>query len=136
MNKEEGQKIHSFTDLNAWKESHKLAVHIYKITEAFPKREQYSIVDQMRRSAVSITSNIAEGFGRESIKDKIKFYIISQGSVRELQSQLIISRDVGYIENELFQKIAQKTITVHKIINGLIKVIKRRLLTLFILHSA
>ena len=81
----------------------------------------------MRRCAISITSNIAEGFDRESIKDIIKFYIISQSSVRELQSQLIISRGGGYMNNEVFQRIAHNTITVHKIINGPIKVTRQRL---------
>lgn len=125
MNKVERRKIKSFTDLDAWREGHELVLMIYNITSKFPKEELFSLVNQMRRCAISITSNIAEGFGRQSTKDKIKFYIISQGSVRELQNQLLISRDVGYFNNNLFQEISQKTITVHKIINGLIKGTRR-----------
>lgn len=75
----------------------------------------------MRRCAVSITSNIAEGFSRQSYKDKIKFYSISQGSLTELQNQLLISKDIGLLNSERFQEIAQQTITTNKILSGLIK---------------
>jgi four helix bundle protein len=121
MNKEDKKKISSFTDLNAWKEGHELVLIIYRMTDNFPKQELFGLVNQMRRCVVSITSNIAEGFGRKSYKEKIKFYLISQGSVREIQNQLIISRDVGYIDKDKFQEIAEQTVIVHKIINGLIK---------------
>jgi len=114
-------KIKSFTDLNAWKEGHKLVLITYKETKEFPKDELFGLTSQLRRSAVSITSNIAEGFSRKSYKEKINFYFIALGSVTELQNQFLIARDVGYIEENLFQEIARQTIEVHKIINGLIK---------------
>ncbi len=69
-----GEKIKTFTDLKAWQEGHKLVILIYKIIKLFPKEETYSLVDQMRRAATSVTSNIAEGFGRHSYKEKIQFY--------------------------------------------------------------
>jgi len=75
----------------------------------------------MRRCAVSITSNIAEGFSRQSYKEKLYFYSIALGSVTELQNQLLIARDVGYIVKERFQEMAEQSVKVHKIINGLIK---------------
>lgn len=118
---EEKEKIKSFTDLNAWKESHKLALLIYKITNDFPKEEIYGLTNQLRRCAVSIASNIAEGFSRNSYKDKIQFYSISQGSVTELQSQILIARDVDYLSKEKFTDIACQSVVVHKLINGLIK---------------
>ncbi|MDA3840040.1 MAG: four helix bundle protein [Patescibacteria group bacterium] len=114
-------KIKSFTDLNSWKKSHELVLEIYKITKKFPKEELFGLTSQIRRAAISITSNIAEGFSRSSYKDKTKFYYISQGSLTEVQNQLIIARDVEYITNDLFQSIANKTIISHKLINGLIK---------------
>ena len=78
----------------------------------------------MRRCAISITSNIAEGFSRQSKKEKLQFYFTSKGSLTELQNQLLIARDVGYLKKEDFNLSAQKTIQVAKLINGLIKSIR------------
>ena len=117
----ESRKIKSFTDLNAWKEGHKLVLMIYDITKQFPKEEMFGLVSQIRRCAVSITSNVAEGFSRLSYKEKARFYSISLGSTTELQNQLLIAKDVNYITKEQFQNIAEQSIKVHKIINGLIK---------------
>jgi len=114
-------KIKSFTDLNAWKEGHKLVISVYKQILNFHKNEQYGLADQMRRCAVSITSNIAEGFSRRTSKDKIQFYYIALGSVTELQNQLIIARDLKYISIDSFKELADQTIIVSKLINGLIK---------------
>lgn len=113
--------IKSFTDLNAWIEGHKLVLMIYNITKSFPKEEVFGLVSQMRRCAVSITSNIAEGFSRQSYKEKVQFYSMAQGSVTELQNQLLIVKDVGFVGKEKFHEIALQSVTVHKIINGLIK---------------
>jgi four helix bundle protein len=113
--------IKSFTDLNAWKYGHKLVLNIYKITGVFPKEEVYGLTSQIRRAAVSITSNIAEGFSRQSFKEKVQFYYIAQGSLTELQNQLVISRDLNFISDIEFQKIARDTIVVHKLLSGLIK---------------
>jgi len=78
------KKIQSFTQLNVWKEAHKLVLLIYKTTDNFPKKETYSLIDQMRRCAISITSNIAEGFSRQGKKEKLQFYYVSKGSLTEL----------------------------------------------------
>ena len=67
----ENQKIHNFTDLNVWKESHKLMLLAYKLTAIFPENEKFGLTNQMRRAAVSVESNIAEGFARNSSKDKV-----------------------------------------------------------------
>ncbi|EKD67823.1 MAG: S23 ribosomal protein [uncultured bacterium] len=75
----------------------------------------------MQRASVSITSNIAEGFSRRTRKDKVQFYYVALGSTTEIQNQLVIARDLGYLKSELFQSIAQQTIQVHKLINGLIR---------------
>lgn len=116
-----GNKIQSFTDLNAWKEGHKLVLMVYEITRKFPKEELFGLANQLRRAAVSITSNIAEGFSRQSYKEKTQFYSISLGSVTEVQNQLLVARDIKYMDSGQFQKIAQQTIVVHKLVNGLIK---------------
>jgi len=114
-------KIINFTDLDAWKEGHKLVINIYKTTKDFPKAEMFGLTDQMRRCVVSITSNVAEGFSRYSYKEKLQFFRISAGSTTELQNQLIIARDVGFLEESLFNSLYQQSIKVLKIINGLIR---------------
>ncbi len=115
------QKIQSFTDLNAWKEAHILVLNIYKETKRFPDDEKFGLTNQMRRAAVSITSNITEGFSRKGTKEKIQYCYLALGSLTELQNQLVISRDIGYISNTDFQLLAEKSIIVSKLINGLIK---------------
>ncbi len=114
-------KIESFTDLLVWREGHKLVLLIYKITKTFPPEERYSLIDQLRRCSLSVTSNIAEGFSRQGKKEKLQFYFIAKGSLTEQQNQLLVARDVVYITNNTFQEIAQQTIVVHKLLNGLMK---------------
>jgi four helix bundle protein len=128
--------IKSFTDLNAWKEGHILVLMIYETTKSFPKEEMFGLVSQIRRSAVSITSNIAEGFSRQSYKEKAQFYSMAQGSVTELQNQLLIAKDVNFLTKERFNEVAVQSITVHKIINGLIKSSRRIHDSQFVIHNS
>lgn len=114
-------KIHSFTDLIAWKEGHKLVLLVYKSTNTFPSKEQFGIISQMTRAAVSITSNIAEGFSRRSRKESKQFFYVALGSLTELQNQLLISKDLDYLPSIEFRLLAEQTVTVAKLINGLIK---------------
>lgn len=116
--------IKSFTDLNVWREGHKLVLTIYSLTLNFPKSELYALVDQMRRCSVSVTSNVAEGFNRSGKKEKIQFYYMALGSLTELQNQLLIARDLKYVDNKLFQEVAEQTVLVQKLLNGLIRSIK------------
>ena len=118
-------KIKTFRDLFSWSEGHKLVLLIYKITKTFPKNETFALVDQLIRAVVSITSNIAEGFGRHGIKEKIQFYYLAQASLAEVQNQVIIAKDVNYINNDQFNKIWDQTVVVHKLLTGLIKSLKR-----------
>lgn len=113
--------IRSFTDLNAWREGRKLVIMIYRVTETFPQSELYELTKQLRKAAVSITSNIAEGFSRRSYKEKAQFYSVSLGSVTEVQNQSLIAMDVGYISAQEFQKIAAQSVIVNKLLNGLIR---------------
>lgn len=115
------EKIKSFTGLLAWKEAHKLVLLIYLETKNFPTDERYGLVDQIRRAAVSVTSNIAEGFSRRTRNEKRQFYYISLASLTELQNQLLIARDLLYSSKETFNKLADQSVVVSKLINGLIK---------------
>ncbi len=117
----EKTKIQSFHDLRVWREAHNLVIAIYKITRSFPKEELFGLTNQIRRAAVSITSNISEGFGRETAKDRIHFYIISLGSLNETQNQLLIAKDVGYLDHKSWNELEEQTIIVSKMLNGLIK---------------
>ncbi len=112
-------KIQSFTDLKTWQEAHKLVLHIYRITKLFPKEELFALTQQLRRAVVSISSNIAEGFSRNTAKDKIQFYCTVRGSLTEVQNQLLIARDIGYVPSELFKNVSDQTVLVSKLINGL-----------------
>ncbi len=89
-------KIRDFTDLSVWQSAHQLAMQIYKLTARFPKEEQYGLTSQMRRAAVSVPANIAEGFARVGKNEKLNFYNIAQGSLAELRYFLILARDLGY----------------------------------------
>jgi len=115
------EKIKNFTDLNAWKEAHALVIMIYKTTKTFPKEEVFGLTSQTRRTAISITSNIAEGFSRQSYKEKVQFYSVAQGSVTELQSQFLVAKDIDYISDSQFKEFSEQSIKTHKIISGLIK---------------
>lgn len=117
-------KIRNFTDLSSWKEGHKLVLSIYKITNKFPTKEQFGLTIQLKRAAVSVTSNIAEGFSRISIKEKIQFYYISLGSVSEIQNQLIIAKDIKYLSIKSYNILYNQSVLVHKLINGSIKALK------------
>jgi four helix bundle protein len=118
---EERRKIQNFTDLEAWRVAHQLVIGIYKLTQKYPQNEQFGIVNQMRRAAVSITSNIAEGFSRNSLKEKAQFYAIAKGSLTEVENQLLISRDIRYLSAADFERIEQEVRQSNKLITGLLK---------------
>src|SRR3989338_10558162 len=117
----ENSKIRDFTDLEAWRKAHELALVIYKATEKFPKSEAFGLISQMQRAVVSITSNIAEGFGRQTIKEKIQFYYQAQGSLTEVKNQLILSKDLNYISKPEFDRIMDTLITSHRLLQDLLR---------------
>ena len=120
-------KIQTFKDLMAWQEGHRLVIMIYDITKSFPKTELFGLTDQIRRAAVSITSNIAEGFSRQSYKEKVQFYSIASGSITEIQNQLEIAKDVGYLTESKYTESYDLSVKVHKILNGLIRASRVRI---------
>ena len=122
---EVSEKIQSFRDLNAWKEGHTVVLMVYKATKSFPKDELFGLTNQLRRATVSITSNLAEGFSSASWKEKVQFYSTSLASLSEVQNQLTIALDVGYLSQDVYNKIWGQSVTVSKLINGLIKGARR-----------
>lgn len=117
---EENRKIKTFTDLKVWREGHNLVILVYRITKKFPKEEPYSLIDQMRRSVSSVTSNVAEGFGRQGYKEKIQFYYLAQGSLAELKNQILIAKDIGYLDKEDMKVLIESANNTHKLLQGLI----------------
>ena len=114
----------SFQQLEAWQEAHRLVLMVYQVTREFPGEERYGLVVQMRRAAVSIPANVAEGFKRRGIQEKIRFYNVSEGSLEELKYFFILSKDLGYISSNA-ELVAQSE-TVGRLLNGLIASTERR----------
>lgn len=113
-------KKYSFTNLRAWDEAYMLTLQVYKLLESYPKAEKFSLVDQIKRSAISITSNIAEGYGRRSYKEKMRFYYIAKGSLQELLSQLLVSKGLNFINDEQIAVISDNIDLVSIQLQGLI----------------
>ncbi len=111
----------SHKDLIVWQKSMDHVAAIYVATKAFPKEELFGIVSQMRRAAVSIPSNIAEGYGRLYDKETVKFLSNALGSASELETQLIISKDLGYLSIEDFQKLTNQIEEIIRMLSALIK---------------
>jgi four helix bundle protein len=99
---------------------------IYKATKNFPSNEQFGLTSQIRRAVVSITSNLSEGFSRQTIADKTHFYAMSLGSSTEVQNQLLIARDLSFLPKTDFERLAALSIEVNKLVNGLIKSLRNK----------
>lgn len=110
-----------FKGLVVWQKARDLAVDIYKLTDLGKFRQDYGLRDQMRRSAVSVPSCIAEGDERDTDKDAIRFFYIAKGSLAELRTQLDIALHINYIVEEVFQDLEEKTIIIGKMLGSLIK---------------
>lgn len=118
-------KIDSFQELDVWKEAHKLVLMVYRITREFPNEEKFGLVTQMRRAAVSIPANIAEGFKRRGVQDKIRFYNTAESSLEELKYYFVLSKDLDYISSN--DNLMAQAETVGRLLIGLIASTERRL---------
>ena len=112
-------------DLEVWKKSIEMVTKIYTLTRNFPKEELYGLSSQVRRAAVSVASNIAEGAGRKSDKELLQFLYYSMGSLSEIETQLIISYNLGYLNNEQKQDIDALLSSIFKMLSGLITSLKK-----------
>ena len=117
----ETSKIKTYRDLIVWQKSMSLVTEIYKVTRSFPKDETYTLVSQMRRCAISIPSNIAEGFGRKSTNDYIRFLNITMGSLYELQTQLEISLNLKYLKKVDFNKFYESSREIERMLGSMIR---------------
>ncbi len=113
--------MHNFQKLEVWNASMELTTEIYNYTKNFPDNEVYGITSQMRRCSISIPSNIAEGSGRKTDKEFVHFLSIANGSSYELQTQIIVSKNIGYISEEVKDSLITKLISVQKMIYTLIQ---------------
>jgi four helix bundle protein len=109
-----------YRNLIAWQKAKRLALDVYRCTRKFPRDEIYGLTSQMRRAAVSVPSNIAEGKGRYSQKGFVQFLYHARGSLLELETQLSIARDLDYIDLPVFERLESETEELGRILNGLI----------------
>ena len=115
-------KLQRFEDLIVWRKAHQLVLEVYRLTASFPNEERFGLISQMRRAAVSIPANIAEGFKKAGSRDKANFYNIAQGSLEELRYYLILSMDLGYAPDTALQQ--AETAEIGKMLHGLIRAVR------------
>ena len=113
--------MRNFQELSVWQKSHELTLKIYKISSSFPKEELFGLSSQIRRSSSSIPTNIAEGCGRNSDPEMRRFLIISAGSCSELDYQIILAKDLGYITQSIFKELSEIIISIRKMLFAFIK---------------
>ncbi|NLO19068.1 MAG: four helix bundle protein [Ignavibacteria bacterium] len=117
----------TYRDLNVWKEAMNLVTNVYKLTQIFPREELYGLTSQMRRAAVSIPSNIAEGHQRNSTKEYIHFLSIARGSIAELETQLMIAEQLNYIQISKLESIMELTQKTGNLLGALMKALGRKI---------
>ncbi len=118
--------MQDFTNLKVWQKAHSFTVNLYKITKDFPLDEKFGLVNQIRRVSVSIESNISEGCGRNGDKEFSRFLDIAQGSAYEVKCQILIARDLGYLDNSKSQLLIDKINEISKMINALNQKLKAK----------
>jgi len=118
--------LKNYKEVKAWQKSYQLCLEIYKITKGFPKEEQYGLTSQIRRAAVSVPSNIAEGYGRKTTPDYVRSLYIAYGSTCELETQFLLSGDLGYISEDDITNLREDIEEVERILKALIKSLEKK----------
>ena len=113
--------LKNYKELKVWEKAYQLCLEIYKATKSFPKDEMYGLISQIRRAAVSVPSNIAEGYGRKTTREYVHSLYVAYGSVCELETQILISHDLDYIGSGTFDKLQEEIGDVERMLKGLIK---------------
>lgn len=119
-------KVIEFTDSEAWQQAHILRIAVLKLSMTFPIDYRFGLAAQLQRSSISIGSNLAEGFGRRGIREKIQFYNIARGSLIEVQDQLLVSRDMSLIPEDDFKVMHNQSVRVYQLINGLLRSLRSK----------
>lgn len=117
--------VRDFKTLQVWQKAHQLTLGVYELTRQFPKDEQYALTNQIRRCAVSIPSNIAEGCGRSGDVELARFLQISMGSSSELEYQLLLARDLHYVDELLYTRIEEQLLEVKRMWNSFIQKLRQ-----------
>lgn len=112
------EPISSFESLTVWQETQSLAVRVYTLTKSFPKEELFALTSQLRRASSSISANIAEGFGRTTVNDKLHFYTMAYGSLLEVKNFLYLAEKLGYIDNSLLESSLSEILKCQKLLNA------------------
>jgi len=118
--------LKNYKELKVWQRSYQLCLEIYRITKEFPKEERYGLTSQTRRAAVSVPSNIAEGYGRKTTLEYIQALYIAYGSNCELETQILLSGDLGYINEEGIKKLQEEISEVERMLKALIKSLEEK----------
>ena len=118
--------LKNYRDLIVWQKSYQLCIDIYRITKDFPKEERFGLTSQIRRAAVSVPSNIAEGYGRKTTPDYIRALYVAYGSHCELETQMLLSGDLGYIKVADMKKLQEEIGEVERMLKALIKSLERK----------
>lgn len=118
--------LKSYKELKVWQKAYELCLKLYKITSTFPKEERFGLISQIRRSAVSIPSNTAEGYGRKSTADYVRMLYIAYGSICELETQILLSGDLGFIDINKLGIAIQDIAEVERMLMGLIRSLEHK----------
>jgi four helix bundle protein len=112
-----------YRKLIVWKRAHAFALEVYLSTKSFPDSERFGLTSQLRRAAISVVSNIAEGWGRHETRDQVRFLKMARGSICEVECQVLLSRDVGYLRPAEWQRLDSSCRDIGKMLNGLIRAV-------------
>jgi four helix bundle protein len=118
--------LKSYKDLKVWQKSYQLCLDIYKLTRGFPKEEQYGLISQIRRAAVSVPSNIAEGYGRKTTLEYLRSLYIAYGSNCELETQILLTGDLGYCKHKQLMEVQENMGEVERMLKALIKSLENK----------
>ena len=126
-NSQDPTRITTWKDLGVWKSAHSAVLRIYALTKSFPSEERYRLVDQLCRAAASVPANIAEGKGRNSLREYLQFLSIARGSVEEVKYFLLLAKDLSYLSQQDYAELSDTYDQVGKMLNGLMSSLRRNL---------
>jgi four helix bundle protein len=118
--------LKNYKDLKVWQKAYQLCLEIYKNTKKFPVEERYGLTSQIRRAVISIPSNIAEGYGRRTTKEYIQSLYIAYGSICELETQILLAGDLGYIKEDVLKKLQINIGDIERMLKALVKSLENK----------